>query len=255
MPDYQGEKFKEFLDRQKISVVSAAQQLGVNRQTVYKYFRSKNLSREVVDKIIQTFGTTEHEVFRWIKLPRLEVKPRLEAKPLQLASDPNDYDNDGSKFEDLGNGMLRMRVRVVPQKAWANYPRGYQDPEFYEDFQTVSFDVHKEYRGHYLAFEVKGDSMITTDPELFDQMALPGWKAVARELPRHHWKYKLHIHKTDTWIIVHRTDGILIKNIIAHDVENAKITVHSLNPKYPDDVIDLNDVSQIFNVVKYIIDK
>ena len=181
--------------------------------------------------------------------------PRIEAKPLHRASDPSDYDNDETKFEDLGDGIIRMRIPIVPYKSYAGYLRGYQDPEFYEGLQTLSVDVYKEYRGHYLAFEVSGDSMMTTDPDLFQFMALPGWKAVGRELPRYHWKYKLHTHQTDTWIIVHNTEGILTKNIAHHDVDNRKITIHSLNPKYPDEVLDLDDIDQIFSVVKYIVDK
>lgn len=184
-----------------------------------------------------------------------QSNPRLEAEPLHLASDPNDYDNDGAKFEDLGDGILRMRIKVVPVKAYAGYLRGFQDPEFYEDLKTVSIDVYKEYHGHYLAFEVMGDSMTPSDPSLFEYMALPGWKAIARELLRHHWKYKLHTHNFDTWIIVHNTEGILIKNIIAHDVEKGTITIHSLNPNYPDETLSLDDIAQIFSVVKYIIEK
>lgn len=234
-------------------MVEAAQRLGISRQALYKYFTTKTLERDTVNKIVSTFGITEKDI--WGTENVTPPSPRLEAKPLYLAADPNDFDNDGSRFEDLRNGMLRMRVPIVPIKAYAGYLRGYQDPEFYEDFSTLSFEVHKEYRGHYLAFEVAGDSMITTNPEEFDQMALPGWKAVGRELPRHHWVYKLHTHKTDTWVIVHKTEGILIKNIVAHDVDEGTITIHSLNPKYADETFALDDIAQIFSVVKFIIDK
>lgn len=59
---------------------------------------------------------------------------------------------------------------------------------------------------------------------------------------------KLHIRKWD-FVIVHE-DGILIKRIIDHDTHNHTITVHSLNTFYPDKVIDLVEVRQIFNVVE-----
>jgi phage repressor protein C with HTH and peptisase S24 domain len=227
--------------------------LGVSRNTVYQYFSSDNLSRETVTNIITTFKTNEQDAFG-IK-ESTTPNPRLEAYPLHLASDPHDYNSTGNRFEDLGDGTLRMRVPVIPYKAYAGYLRGFQDPEFYEDLKTISVDVYKEHSGHYVAFEVAGDSMMTTDPSLFEYMALPGWKAVGRDLLRHHWKYKLHTHNTDTWIIVHNDEGILIKQIINHDVEQGNITIHSLNPAYEDEVLHLNDVAQIFSVVKYIIDK
>ncbi|MBB6131797.1 LexA family transcriptional regulator [Mucilaginibacter lappiensis] len=248
MIDYQGEKFRLFLKRSDISVHTAAELLKVSRQAVYLFFKTSSLKRETVNKILDTFRVSESDIWG-------ENGPRLEAKPLHLASDPNDHDNDGSRFEDLGDGTLRMRVPIIPAKAQAGYLRGFQDPEYYDDLKTLSVEVYKEHRGNYLAFEVDGDSMMTTDPSLFEYMALPGWKAVGREVQRHHWKFKLHTHKTDTWIIVHNYEGILIKNIVNHDVDAATITIHSLNPKYQDEVLQLNDIAQIFSVVKYIIDK
>jgi hypothetical protein len=97
--------------------------------------------------------------------------------------------------------------------------------------------------------------MVPKDPALFEYAALPGWKALARELQRHHWKNKLHIHSTNHWIIVHREYGILIKNIIKHDVDNGIITIHSINPDYPDKELCLDDVDQLFNVVRYEVEK
>lgn len=181
--------------------------------------------------------------------------PRLEAIPKRLASDPNDYDNDGGRFEELPDGTLRMRVPVIPHKAFAGYLRGFQDPEFYEDLPYISIDVLKQHRAHYLAFEVKGDSMTTLEPDKFRQSIFDGVTVVGRELQRHHWQYKLHINSYEAWVIVHKTEGILIKQIIEHDVEAATIKIHSLNPDknlYPDEILSLNDVEQIFNVVKKI---
>lgn len=237
---------------------------GIPYDRMYKWTKGKSLPKisdynTLTDyfrrKTSNTGKSSTDEHFNEHLPEYRKPNPRHEARPLHLASDPNDYDNDGSKFEDVGGGIIRMRVPIVPVKAYAGYLRGFQDPEFYEDLTTISIDVFKEHRGHYLTFEVEGDSMMTLDPDLFEFMALPGWKAVSREVPRHQWAYKLHTHKVDTWIIVHNTEGILIKQIVNHDVNLGTITVHSLNPKYPDETFNLNDVAQIFNVVKFIIDK
>jgi transcriptional regulator with XRE-family HTH domain len=179
--------------------------------------------------------------------------PRLEAVPLRLASDPNDYDNDGTRFEELPDGTIRMRVPVIPDKAFAGYLRGFQDVEFYEDLPYISVDVSKQHKGHYLAFEVRGDSMTTLEPENFRQSIFDGVIVVGRELAKHHWKYKLHTNDYDAWIIVHKTEGILVKQVIDHDVDAGMITIHSLNPDkktYPDQKLWLGDVEQIFNVVQ-----
>lgn len=252
MSDYQGKKFEEYVRKHRISVSDLSKMLGVTRQTVYQYFGSANLSRETVSKILTTLQVSESDI--WSEISE-KPNPRLEAIPLHLSADPNDYENDGSRFEELPDGTYRMRVPVVPHKAFAGYLRGFRDPEYYEDMDYISIDVFKQHRAHYLAFEVRGDSMTTLEPEYFRKSIFDGVKVVGRELAKHQWAYKLHTHNYDTWVIVHKTEGILIKQIINHDVDNGIITIHSLNPDketYPDEDLRLDDIEQIFNVVKKI---
>ena len=72
---------------------------------------------------------------------------------------------------------------------------------------------------------------------------------LCRNIDRSLWtNYKLHLRKWN-FAIVHK-EGIIIKRIIAHNVEAGTITIHSLNPDYRDKVIDLNDVVKIMNVVQ-----
>lgn len=242
-----------------ITQEQAAKKLGMSRQTLSTHLRSGELSSQFVQNV-KTFLGIDLVAMQLDISNKLvagigkKPNPRIEAEPLYIAADPNDFDNDGTKFEDLGNGMLRFRFPVIPIKAQAGYLRGFQDPEYYDGFKTEYLEVYKEYKGHYLAFEVKGDSMTPTDPSMFPYMALEGWIAVGREVARHHWKYKLHTHNTDAWIIVHNTEGILIKSIINQDVDAGTITIHSLNAKYQDEVLSLDDISQIFAVQKYIVD-
>lgn len=215
--------------------------VGVSASIKYKLENSYNVN-------IKWLETGEGQMFK--------ERPRLEAEPVHLAADPNDYDNDGEKFEELADGTLRMRIPVIPYKAFAaGYLQGHQDPEYYEDLEYISIEVFKKHRGHYLAFEVRGDSMTTLEPEHFRQSIFDGVKVVGRELPRPQWRYKLHTHSWDAWVIVHREKGILIKQITRHDVDHGIITIHSLNPDkslYPDEDLNLDDIEQIFNVVKKI---
>jgi len=52
------------------------------------------------------------------------------------------------------------------------------------------------------------------------------------------------------FIIVNEQDGIIIKQITAHNVEKKTITIHSLNEMYPDKVLHLAEIKQIYNVVQ-----
>lgn len=188
------------------------------------------------------------KVWEYSSLP----KPIIEAKPISLHPHNDDDDSGTAKYVFAPDGTMGMRVPIVPVKAQAGYLLGFADPEFYEDFETEIIPVYQEHKGTYLGFEVKGDSMMTTDPEQMENNIYPGWRAIGKDLPKSKWAYKLHTHKYDYWIIVHRTEGILIKAITKHDVANGVITIHSLNPAYEDKDLHLSDIEQIFNVVQIV---
>ncbi|RZK68724.1 MAG: XRE family transcriptional regulator, partial [Pedobacter sp.] len=80
MTDYQGENFRYFLKKNKISADKAADILNKNRVTVYQYFKSKNLSREVVSNILTSFKVSESEIWG-VEVPRIEAIPTRLADP------------------------------------------------------------------------------------------------------------------------------------------------------------------------------
>lgn len=179
-----------------------------------------------------------------------DIKPRLEAIPMRLA-DPYGYESTGEKIYELNDGSLMMEVPIVPIKAYAGYLRGYGDREFYEDLATIPVMIEKRAFSTYMAFEISGDSMVNLSTyEFAEKSIFPGRIAVGRLLDQSKWQYKLHTHNYDAWIIVHKTKGILCKTIINHDVDNAVITIHSLNPEYEDEDLHLRDIDQIFSIIK-----
>lgn len=179
--------------------------------------------------------------------------PRLEARPTRLYADDLDYDNKADKIIYLPDGTIAMRVPIVPARAYAGYMRGFADPEYYDDLDDILIGVDKEPGGSYIGFEVVGDSMICLDNvELAEESIFPGRVAVGRELPMEHWKTRLHTHNYKNWIFVHKTEGILIKQIAKHDVDNGIVTIHSLNPKYEDEDLRLEDMQQIFSVIQIV---
>ncbi|MDQ7947670.1 MAG: hypothetical protein AAGB30_11245 [Pedobacter sp.] len=256
MTEYQGEKFRLYLQRNGLSASQAATILKVSRQNIYQYFKSKNLNRETVNTIIDKFKVSESII--WGAESSDNVKsnisnPRLEANPTRLYPDPLDYDNKDEKFIYLPDGTIAMRIPIVPQRAYAGYMSGFADPTYYDDLEDILIGVDREASGTYIGFEVKGDSMICYDTEeLAEESIFPGRIAIGRELDKTHWKTRLHTHNYKNWIFVHKTEGILIKQIAKHDVENGIITIHSLNPKYEDEDLNLEDMQQIFSVIQIV---
>ena len=162
-----------------------------------------------------------------------------------FSNNNTEHYNTPNEAEFVEN-RLTTRVPLVNQYAYAGYLTGYQDETYIEQLPTIAFDVDHDPKGHYLAFEVKGDSM--DDNSRFSYV--DGDRLFCREIQPHLWcNTNLHLRDWD-FVIVHK-EGILVKRIIDHDVQNHTITIHSLNPFYEDQVIDLADVYQIFNVIGY----
>ena len=244
MSVYQGEKFKLYLKNKGVSVISAAEMLQVARNTVYQYFRTENLTREVVTNIITTFNTTEEEVFEVSESKTIKSNARD-------IGNPEIYDEDGDqKFTEISPGRYRMGTELVPVYAQAGYLTGYADKEFIEELPKHYITVDKYVRGKYRSFEISGHSMDNGDVK----EAMPdGTIATGREVKRELWKSKLHNHQWPNWIFVHRTEGIVAKQIAHQDLETGQLILRSLNPdkdKYPDIQVFMDEIEQIYNVIK-----
>ena len=145
----------------------------------------------------------------------------------------------------IANPNIR-NVPIISQYAYAGYLSGYGDAEYIESLPTVPFIFSHEAKGNYVCFEVKGDSMNNNT----NSSLLEGDRLLCREIVPHLWvNSRLHISKW-YFVIVHKEEGVIVKKIAEHSVEDKKIKVHSLNPEYEDKIIDLNDVAQLFNVVE-----
>lgn len=157
---------------------------------------------------------------------------------------------EGDMFNDVAEAAPislehRRGIPLVSQYAYGGYITGYGDPEYMESLPIVDFTPDREMTGNWLAFEVRGDSMDDGSYESYRS----GNIVICREVKPHLWKdSKLHIHRRDFVIVCE--DGILIKRIIDHDVENHTIVIHSLNPDYKDRTLNLAEVRQIFSIVE-----
>lgn len=248
MTVYQGEKFKNFLKNSKVSVIEAGKMLGVARNTVYQYFRTDNLTREVVTNIITSFNTTEQEVFGVSESSAPIRHINQNARDL---GNPSIYDDDGdNKFTEISPGRYRMGVELVPVHAQAGYLTGYADKEYIEELPKHYITVDRYVRGKYRAFEISGDSM---DNGNIKEAMPDGTIATGREVKRDLWCSKFHNHQWPNWIFVHVTEGIVAKQIAKQCLDTGIITLRSLNPdkdRYPDFDVNINDIIQIYNVVK-----
>ena len=162
----------------------------------------------------------------------------------------NVVDKLSSDWLLLGKGpMLKSsignqdEVKVVQPSN--GYMSGFADNGYMDSLPKVPFPMDEEHHGEYVCFEVRGDSMDDGMRHSYAQ----GDIVLCRNVDRLYWMKKLHYNAWNAFVIVHK-EGIVLKQIVAHDVERGIITVHSYNPYYEDFDIDLRDVYQILNVVK-----
>lgn len=137
-----------------------------------------------------------------------------------------------------------LKVPLVPVRAQAGLLQGYGDTAYWDGLPTELWEVDKEYKGHYVVFEVKGDSMFDNSVNAI----LDGDRILCREIDRSHWQNKLHINKWN-FVIVHKNEGVIVKRITHHEPENGNIICHSLNPLFDDLHLNLKDVVALYNVV------
>lgn len=157
--------------------------------------------------------------------------------------------NDNTTFIPIGGGQFVMLCPLVNEYAYAGYLAGYKDPEYIMELPRHSIIVNKEHKGVYKAFEVLGDSM--ENDERPRESIYDGSIVTGHMIQQHLWRGRLHTHRWSNWVFVHK-EGILIKRIKDHKVEDGIVILESLNPdksKFPDKEMRLDDMQQIFAVV------
>lgn len=175
------------------------------------------------------------------KFPNLNIVWLLTGEGSMLKTE-SELDNGipvGNMKVHQYNGSIA--VRLVKNKAKAGWSEQYYADEYLEEMPVVMIEADENYKGNYMAFEVDGDSM---EPDYMEGDIL-----ICREIQRHLWRYKLHIKDWD-FVIAHQTNGIMLKEIVDHDVDTGIITCRSINPKYEDFQLDLHNVAYLYNVVE-----
>jgi hypothetical protein len=140
-----------------------------------------------------------------------------------------------------------MNIPFVPIYAQAGYGKGYGDQEYIDNLPTMPVIVDKTYKGKYRVFEVKGDSMDDGSRKSLCE----GDKILCREVRPDLWQNKLHI-KDWFFVICMKDNGILVKQILSHEVETGDIICHSLNSSFGDFKMNLSEVGELYNVIKIV---
>lgn len=143
---------------------------------------------------------------------------------------------------------IPKNIRFVPlvnQFAYSAYLTSYYDSTFIYQLPKMPFINDQGNDTRFMVFEMKGDGMNNGTSESY----LERDRLYCQEIEKQLWSTsKINLRKHD-YVIVHK-NGIFIKRIIQHNTENHTIKVHSLNEIYPDEILNLDDVIQLFSVIE-----
>ena len=223
-----------------------ADRIGITRKTLNTYFAKGVVSKErLLEPMAVELGVNVEFLLK--KPTPYANGDTQEARSLTIVNEEVSKTWSGSEFRELSDDRLLMTIPLVDEFAYAGYLSGWKDPEFIEDLPRHSIVVPKRHTGCYRAFAVKGDSM---DNDRRDAICAED-VVVGRSIDKHFWNAKFHLNKFRDYVVVHQ-DGILIKRIVSHDVEEGIISCSSINPDktaYPDFDVKLADVYEIYNIV------
>lgn len=180
----------------------------------------------------------------------LGITPPDTAKPIAEIAHPQIEQG----LKEISPGYYLLTAELIPIHAQAGYLLGYQDREYIDTLPLYTTTVDKFVTGTYKYFEASGDSMDNGDI----REAIPdGTVMLCREVARQYWQSKLHTHSWPNFVFVHRQEGIVVKQVAHQDLETGTLVLRSLNPdkdKYPDYDVKMDDLLQIYNVVKRVLE-
>jgi hypothetical protein len=135
-------------------------------------------------------------------------------------------------------------VPLVSRYSQAEYIHRLNDKLYINTLPTLPVMVENESKGTYMCFEMWNDSMNDGSDNSYN----PGDILVCREIDNIERQKRLYFGKPKPFVIIHKKDGVTVRQITNHDIEKGAITVHSPNPLYGDSPIHLQEVKKLFNV-------
>lgn len=174
------------------------------------------------------------------KISKSDVRIKNYDNEIEIFTNKNDIN-----FYIYPDDSIQIEVFKVPYKAYASYVEAYTDEvRINKEFPKVTFKVDKVGKGNYLAFETVNDSMngggIDDTPG--------GADILCREVGRHLWKDGF--RQTKYGMVLLTKKAIYHKDITNYNEETGMLTLSSRNPENECFEISINDVFQIFNVIK-----
>ena len=225
--------------------------MGVGKENISRAFNGNKdyLTPSFISRFNNTFGGIFNEEYLLGK--EASMLKESNVSPASIGEDSGTFyteTHNGAKFYELPSGGYRMEVSLVPFAAYGRFANECNtlEPD-QEEWTKEFFRTDKIVHGRYLAFEVKGDSMDDETRASFEE----GDIVLVRELDRIHWRDGIRFREHPYWVVVFDS-SVLIKQMVAQDLEKGTFTFHSLNPspEYADFTLEMDEIRALYYVLQ-----
>lgn len=256
---HEGQILKTAAKRSSLGVNGIAEAFNMPRTSLYYWFSKPQLEPWMRTEAARALGTTVEELF-----VKGNTRPSIhkDIDPDKVREELKDMfkvqtDESGKVIPKTREDYWAMRDRLValgatdnnpysvipfvPIYAYTGYLTAHNNRGYLEDlpnYVTEKLRDEAKYRG----FEVRGDSM----DDGTSRSILEGYMVLGKRVEKELWEHKLMLRKE--MIIVHQTEGIIVRQVTGHDTQNGSIVCHSYNHKYNDMRLNLSDVIELYYV-------
>ena len=154
-------------------------------------------------------------------------------------------------YSDINNSVLTKNykpISFVSKDEKQNYAESFDNETYIAQLPVIPVTTDMQYKGKYMIFEVDGDSMNDNT----NKSLMNGDRILAKNIATSHWSHPLSIDNY-FFVILHKTEGLLIKSVISHDIQHRKLICQSINTLYEDiTTIRLQDINELYYIVELI---
>jgi hypothetical protein len=135
---------------------------------------------------------------------------------------------------------------LVSRYAQTEYILRWDERIYIDTLPTLPVSIEQEGNGSYMCFEMLNDSMNDGSDNSYNV----GDILICREIDYLARQKNLYFNKPKSFVIIHQTEGLIVRQITGHNIEDDIITIHSLNPLYEDIALPMSKIKKLFYIFK-----
>jgi len=232
---------KQLRRKKNVNQSDLAKAIGLSLRTIQLYEKKDaNIPRKNLTKIAQYFE---------VSIAQLYAQEVNEHDIIYEASTKDS--KKGHEIRKIDAGKYLVTVPLVTIKNQNQYLQEYDNQEFIHALIKIGFVVERVSVKTYIAFEISNNAMNNGKVNSMPQKTV----VLGKQFSVKEFKNKSS-DRADLYCIIVHKEGIMCKEILSYDTKKGTIICHSLNtsPEYPDFEIALDDVKQVFEIIKKQVD-